>query len=147
MLLRHVEFVQHELAKVFSPEEEQMTRRYEGQLAPSARTTAGTYTIETVEVDAGPGHCLDYMTTFENGPELLTRGRIVSVEQEDGTFVEVEVVPGSSTLTPPMSVYEALEFYGAGKHLESPAWEGPPFVSPNEFYNPRAMEDQLSGAA
>ena len=43
------------------------------------------------------------------------------------------VLPGRSTLTPPMGVHAALEFYGSGKHIQNGQWEGAPFQTPNEY--------------
>ena len=90
--------------------------------------------IAPVEAGAGAGHCRDWeLDVPSDSGQLLTEGRLVSVEQEDGTFATIEVLPGRSTLTPPMGVHAALEFYGSGKHIQNGQWEGAPFQTPNEY--------------
>ena len=111
-----------------------MTVRYGGLLVPNPETVAGVYSIAPVEAGAGAGHCRDWeLDVPSDSGQLLTEGRLVSVEQEDGTFATIEVLPGRSTLTPPMGVHAALEFYGSGKHIQNGQWEGAPFQTPNEY--------------
>ena len=134
MLLPHVPHHQHELYKTYGAEERGLTVRYGGLLVPNPETVAGVYSIAPVEAGAGAGHCRDWeLDVPSNSGQLLTEGRLVSVEQEDGTFATIEVLPGRSTLTPPMGVHAALEFYGSGKHIQNGQWEGAPFQTPNEY--------------
>ena len=122
------------LKKVTTAEERGLTVRYGGLLVPNPETVAGVYSIAPVEAGAGAGHCRDWeLDVPSDSGQLLTEGRLVSVEQEDGTFATIEVLPGRSTLTPPMGVHAALEFYGSGKHIQNGQWEGAPFQTPNEY--------------
>jgi hypothetical protein len=134
VLLPHVPHHQHELYKTYGAEERGKTVRYGGLLVPNPETVAGVYSIAPVEAGAGAGHCRDWeLDVPSDSGQLLTEGRLVSVEQEDGTFATIEVLPGRSTLTPPMGVHAALEFYGSGKHIQNGQWEGAPFQTPNEY--------------
>ena len=134
VLLPHVPHHQHELYKTYGAEERGLTVRYGGLLVPNPETVAGVYSIAPVEAGAGAGHCRDWeLDVPSDSGQLLTEGRLVSVEQEDGTFATIEVLPGRSTLTPPMGVHAALEFYGSGKHIQNGQWEGAPFQTPNEY--------------
>ena len=134
MLLPHVPHHQHELYKTYGAEERGLTVRYGGLLVPNPETVAGVYSIAPVEAGAGAGHCRDWeLAVPSDSGQLLTEGRLVSVEQEAGAFATIEVLPGRSTLTPPMGVHAALEFYGSGKHIQNGQWEGAPFQTPNEY--------------
>ena len=133
VLLPHVPHHQHELYKTYGAEERGLTVRYGGLLVPNPETVAGVYSIAPVEAGAGAGHCRDWeLDVPSNSGQLLTEGRLVSVEQRTAPSRR-------SRCSRPLDAHAAdggargAEFYGSGKHIQNGQWEGAPFQTPNEY--------------